>query len=44
MLRAGGDITVSRYNAAVTWFADNWPEGAQWPDEVVRPDRAKEVA
>lgn len=27
-LRAGGDITVGRFNAALCWFAENWPAGA----------------
>lgn len=38
-LRAGRDITVSRFNAAVAWFRDNWPDGVTWPE----PD-AKEAA
>lgn len=31
-LRAGGDLTVSRFNAAMHWFAENWPEGHVPPD------------
>lgn len=30
-LREGRDITVGRFNAAMTWFAANWPEGAAMP-------------
>lgn len=30
-LRAGSDITVSRFNAAMLWFASNWPDGADLP-------------
>lgn len=33
----GKDITVGRFERAMRWFSDNWPEGAAWPDEVPRP-------
>lgn len=36
-MRAGGDITVGRFNAAMVWFSANWPEGANWPKDVERP-------
>lgn len=36
-LRSDKDITVSRFNAAVQWFSDNWPEGAEWPKGIARP-------
>lgn len=36
-LRADADITTQRFNAAVTWFAANWPEGAKWPQVIQRP-------
>ncbi|CVI15295.1 hypothetical protein G6L26_007520 [Agrobacterium radiobacter] len=36
-IRAGSDITVGRYNAAILWFDANWPEGADWPHDVPRP-------
>lgn len=38
MIRDGGDLTVSRYTEVVTWFASNWPEGAEWPVTIARPD------
>lgn len=40
-LRAGGDITVGRYNAALAWFSEKWPEGAVWPDDVTRPESSE---
>ncbi|MDH6265514.1 hypothetical protein M2360_000904 [Rhizobium sp. SG_E_25_P2] len=44
-LRGGSDITVGRFNAAMQWFSDNWPEGADWPASVARPaPRALEAA
>jgi hypothetical protein len=36
-LRSGSDLTVSRFNDALRWFSDNWPEGAMWPVDVIRP-------
>lgn len=39
-LRADADITTQRFNAAVGWFAENWPEGAAWPDAIERPREA----
>lgn len=36
-IRCGSDITVGRYNAALSWFAENWPDGAEWPRSVPRP-------
>lgn len=36
-LRGGADITITRFNDALVWFAANWPEGAEWPFAVSRP-------
>lgn len=36
-LRSGSDITTGRFNDAVQWFSDNWPDDAVWPSEVSRP-------
>ncbi|WP_233713849.1 hypothetical protein [Aquamicrobium zhengzhouense] len=37
-LRAGADITVTRFNGAVRWFSANWPLDVEWPDCVERPE------
>lgn len=37
-MRAGADITMGRFNHALTWFSARWPEGAEWPADVVRPE------
>ena len=37
-LYSGADITVSRFNDTMEWFAKNWPEGLAWPVVVPRPD------
>lgn len=36
-LRSGSDITTVRFNDAVMWFSENWPEGAEWPSGMARP-------
>lgn len=35
-LRGGADITLGRFNAAMFWFAANWPEGQELP-QALRP-------
>ena len=42
-LRCGADITVGRFNAALQWFAANWPEGASRP-EGLPPPSAEDAA
>lgn len=37
-LRTGSDITVGRYNAALIWFSEHWPDGLAWPNDIERPD------
>lgn len=36
-LRCGADITITRFNDALRWFSTNWPNSAQWPENVDRP-------
>ncbi|AXS42486.1 hypothetical protein D1F64_06600 [Breoghania sp. L-A4] len=33
----GADISTGRYERAMSWFSNNWPDGAEWPEEVSRP-------
>ncbi|OOY32264.1 hypothetical protein BMI88_11025 [Thioclava sp. F36-6] len=30
-IRSGADITLRRFNAAVIWFQENWPQGCEMP-------------
>jgi hypothetical protein len=39
-LRAGGDITVGRFRAAMIWFRDRWPEGADLPADLIQLPQA----
>ncbi len=36
-IRSGKDITLRRFNAALEWFSDHWPDNAEWPKGVARP-------
>lgn len=36
----GADLQTRRFEAAIAWFADNWPDAAMWPVSVRRPDLA----
>lgn len=36
-MRNGAGITWARREAALQWFSDNWPVGAEWPAAVARP-------
>lgn len=39
-LRSGKGFNVRTYDRVVGWFSANWPEGAVWPDDVLRPASA----
>lgn len=36
----GGDVDLvtRRHERAMQWFSDHWPDGAEWPAQVKRPD------
>jgi hypothetical protein len=36
-LSNGADLNTRRFEAAMQWFSDHWPEGAAWPEAVPRP-------
>lgn len=39
----GKDITIGRFERAMAWFSQNWPEGAEWPQGVERPPSSSPV-
>ena len=44
-IEGGADLNTRRFERAVQWFADNWPEDAVWPEAVDRPSgRVKAVS
>jgi len=42
-IKGGAACSVPSYEKAMAWLSDNWPEGAEWPAEVARPE-PKDVA
>jgi hypothetical protein len=42
----GGDLLTAIFERAMQWFSDNWPDAAEWPDGVPRPEpeKAREAA
>lgn len=40
-LEGGADINVKRLERALIWFSTNWPAGAEWPIDVLRPEPLK---
>jgi len=40
-LADGKDITVGRFERAMRWFSDNWPDHAEWPAHIDRPGDQK---
>lgn len=43
-LRNGADIQVRRFEGALAWFSAHWPESAEWPAELARPEPAQPEA
>lgn len=37
IVNGDSDVTTARFDHAMQWFSDNWPDGAEWPGAVVRP-------
>lgn len=38
------DIGSRGLRDAFQWFSDNWPEDAEWPASVLRPEKTVEAA
>lgn len=41
--RLGVDLSTGRFEAAMRWFSDNWPDGAAWPAAIARPQKIEET-
>jgi hypothetical protein len=39
-LDEGGDLHTRRASAALAWFGENWPDGADWPQGIERGEVA----
>ena len=33
-----GSFRIESHDRILQWMSDRWPEGVQWPPEVLRPD------
>lgn len=44
MIESGGDIGTERFESAMLWLSENWPEGLAWPQGVARPLVHQEAA
>lgn len=42
-LAEGKDIQVTRFERAMIWFSENWPNGAVWPDGIDRPQASTQA-
>jgi len=38
-IRDGGDLATSKFEHALAWLSDNWPDDKPWPKRVARPAR-----
>lgn len=38
LIAGGADLNTRRYEMALQWFSDHWPEACEWPDDVHRPE------
>lgn len=34
-------FTIRKYDDVIGWFSSNWPADLAWPDDVPRPEAAK---
>ncbi|MCC0807540.1 hypothetical protein FPV16_15100 [Methylobacterium sp. W2] len=40
-LESGADIQVTRYEKAMQWLSDHWPDPQGWPEGVDRPAKSE---
>jgi hypothetical protein len=36
-IQKGKGFTIKTFDRVVDWFSNNWPDGAEWPSDVLRP-------
>lgn len=37
-------FTARKYDEVISWFSENWPPDAHWPDDVRRPTEQQQAA
>ncbi len=40
-LQRGGTMTIKRFDRAVRFLSDNWPDSIAWPADVPRPTSSR---
>ncbi len=40
-LQRGGTMTIKRFDRAVRYLSDNWPDSIAWPADVPRPPSSR---
>jgi hypothetical protein len=38
LVARGADLQTGKFEQAIAWFSANWPDGAEWPSDIPRPD------
>jgi hypothetical protein len=36
-IAGGADLNTATFERSMQWLSDHWPDGADWPDGIVRP-------
>ncbi len=40
----GDNFTIGNHDRVVQWISDNWPDGADWPSGIPRPESSADDA
>jgi len=43
-LSDGGECTLRTAKRVLSWFSTNWPDDLEWPRDIQRPVKRREVA
>lgn len=43
-ISGGADVATKTHERAMQWLSDHWPDDAEWPENVRRPERAGAAA
>jgi hypothetical protein len=43
-IRGERSFLASKYDSVMGWFAQNWPEGVEWPADIPTPGSGQEAA
>ena len=43
-LQRGGTMTIKRFDRAVRYLSDNWPDSIAWPADVPRPHSSRRAS